>query len=109
MDKKETQQTSQQEKKPTNADLLQWGWQSPFRQYQDYIALYTKLNNYYSKNPSIFADYNKFKERFNYDTSKLSDQKLMDYFYSKYQDAKQPEVTYRTADENNNSLNLEIF
>lgn len=109
MENKEQQQTADKEQKVTNADLLQWGWQSPFKQYQKYISLYTKLNNFYTKNPSVFSDYNKFKERFNYDTSNVQDQNLMDYFYNKYQSSKTPEVTHRTADENNNSLNLEIF
>ena len=103
------QQTPQQEKKETNADLLQWWWQSPLKQYQKYIALYSKLNNFYVKNPNVFSDYDEYKKRFNYDTSNLQDQKLIDYFYQKYQSSKAPDVTYRTAEQNNNSLNLDIF
>lgn len=110
MDKEKQQTTnSQEEKKETNADLLQWGWQSPLKQYQDYIKLYSKLNSYYYSNPSIFDNYEELKKKFNYDTAKLANQKVIDYFYNKHQSTKAPTIKYRTADENNNSLNLDIF
>lgn len=114
MNNKEVQQDSQQqEKKETNADLLQWWWQSPKQQYQDYLNFYSKMNNFYRKNPSVFDDYEKFKEKFNYNTSKISYQNVMDYFYNKYQSDKAPAVTQnsatRTAEQNNKSLNLDIF
>ena len=109
MDNKKQQLNSQQEKKETNADLLQWWWQSPLKQYQDYLNLYSKLNSYYYANPNVFNNYDEFKKKFNYDTAKLQNQKLMDYFYNKYQSSKVPNVNYRTAKDNNNSLNLEIF
>lgn len=110
MDNKENQ-NSQKEKKETNADLLQWWWQSPLKQYQKYLNLYAKLNNFYIKNPNVFSDYDEYKKRFNYDTSNLQDQKLIDYFYQKYQSSKMPDVSQnqRTAEQNNNSLNLDIF